>query len=78
MDGDNLLLDHIENSSNDDTTQLLDLLERETQQSGPLSRGVGVVISSPTKKKTSKVVDNASVNVKPLVVDVAFIFNLSI
>jgi len=39
MDGD--LLDHIEKSNNSvDTTQLLDLLERETHQSGPLSSSV--------------------------------------
>ena len=39
MDGD--LLDHIEKSNDSvDTTQLLDLLERETHQSGPLSSSV--------------------------------------
>ena len=39
MDGD--LLDHIEKSSDSvDTTQLLDLLERETHQTGPLSASV--------------------------------------
>lgn len=39
MDGD--LLDHIEKSNDSvDTTQLLDLLERETNQSGPLSSSV--------------------------------------
>ena len=38
------LLDHIEKSNDSvDTTQLLDLLERETHQSGPLSSSVSVI-----------------------------------